>query len=224
MNNQQKKVLKKLINLCSKEFNYINYTQYIDEIIENNEYNIFDQIMSQKYNLDLYKMSLGEMKLNSYNKIRSKLIDKERLSINKFLLTFNMEQVGQTIIQGTNSIVTIVKNEKSDNPIYYWKNKILSERDGTTDQNTNLTIYDTNNKPIGWSNNNWIAFLSGTSSIRKVTYQYSIPNEYKYSLLLNNCFVYLSITSSINTSIQNNIITNDISNNISLGITISLNY
>ena len=179
MNNQQKKVLKKLINLCSKEFNYINYTQYIDEIIENNEYNIFDQIMSQKYNLDLYKMSLGEMKLNSYNKIRSKLIDKERLSINKFLLTFNMEQVGQTIIQGTNSIVTIVKNEKSDNPIYYWKNKILSERDGTTDQNTNLTIYDTNNKPIGWSNNNWIAFLSGTSSIRKVTYQYSIPNEYK---------------------------------------------
>ena len=99
MNNQQKKVLKKLINLCSKEFNYINYTQYIDEIIENNEYNIFDQIMSQKYNLDLYKMSLGEMKLNSYNKIRSKLIDKERLSINKFLLTFNMEQVGQTIIR-----------------------------------------------------------------------------------------------------------------------------
>ena len=224
MNNTQKKILKKLINLCSKEFNYINYTQYIDEIIENKLYNTFDQVMLQKYNCNLHKMSISEIKLNTYNVIRSKLIDNERTFINKFLFTFNMEQVGQSIIQGTNKIVTIIKSEKSDNPIYYWKNKILSERDGTTYQNTNLTIYDINNKPIGWSNNNWIAFLYGTSSIKKITYQNPIPNEYKYSLLLNNCFVYLNITSTINTTIPNNIIVNNITNDITNGITMSLNY
>lgn len=168
------KIYKKLDTIAKKgPTNYLEYYNYIDDLVSNNQYSLFENTMSFKYNIEISRyptvqsvkeqtFSLILMKTTSYFQDNLKgLFDDNgvyQLGLNVYQ-TIGNSYIGQIIV--TNVVEQIPYPDYVDKGYAEKTNQLTQNLNLTTIQGTMSTIYGTAGIPLIQMYSQAIAYLKG---------------------------------------------------------------
>lgn len=115
MNKKQFDKIYSKIDIISKKgsIGRIEYYQYVDELVNKNQYLIFQDVLERKYDIDTMIMdSVDNVKKLTFNKIRFQTTSTFQENLKKLYDSYSITQMGQYFYSATGSkIGTIIQTE-----------------------------------------------------------------------------------------------------------------
>lgn len=148
LNKREEQIFSKISNILLKGNGFRNeYIEYINKVINDNEYNVLVNVFEKILNIDASKISLNEMESESFvSKILFNINSDELVIIKKILDKNNLYQVSNIIyknidnsiffkyVENDNSIIFTLYNtnysltlNKTDNKVQYIWNFVIKD-------------------------------------------------------------------------------------------------
>lgn len=107
------KIYKKIDAISKKgSIGRIEYYQYVDELVTNNQYSIFQDTLERKYGINTMNMpSVDEVKKMTFNQIRFQTTSKFQEDLKKIFDKSSLVQIGQNVTHVGNYLGKIIQTD-----------------------------------------------------------------------------------------------------------------
>jgi hypothetical protein len=130
------KIYKKLDSLAQRGVDaYLDFREYIDELIDYGQYSIFDDVMLTKYNIDIKKYnSVEDLKKNVFSEIRFQTTSKFLKNLKKLYISKAVYNTGVHFynVNDNKYLGDISEINPNTTPQNYFQDPRLSQRIGST--------------------------------------------------------------------------------------------